>query len=46
VRPSNRIARRLYARLGFREIGVRPRYYQSSRGREDAVVLATRLAAG
>jgi len=43
VRPSNRVARHLYQSLGFREIGLRPRYYQARGGREDAVVLATEL---
>ncbi len=28
VRADNEVARRLYASLGFQEIGVRPRYYQ------------------
>lgn len=38
VRPSNRSARRLYKRLGFRRIGTRPDYYPSATGREDAIV--------
>ena len=36
VRDSNAAARALYAALGFREIGRRPRYY--SRPTEDAVL--------
>ncbi len=38
VRRSNVSARRLYIRLGFREIGQRPRYYEHPE--EDALVLA------
>ncbi|TVQ46715.1 MAG: ribosomal-protein-alanine N-acetyltransferase [Gammaproteobacteria bacterium] len=45
VRPSNAVARRLYASLGFAEVGVRPRYYQAEAGREDAVVLCLEGAA-
>lgn len=44
VRPSNMVARGLYQSLGFMEIGVRPRYYQSRDGREDAVVLCIERA--
>jgi len=40
VRPSNKRAIELYLRNGFRRIGVRPRYYRSGDGREDALVLA------
>ena len=36
VRRSNRSARRLYRRVGFREDGVRPRYYPDG---EDAVIM-------
>lgn len=39
VRPTNRAARALYARAGFREIGVRRGYYPLQLGREDALVL-------
>ncbi|MGQ0524642.1 MAG: ribosomal protein S18-alanine N-acetyltransferase [Betaproteobacteria bacterium] len=39
VRPSNTAARRLYARAGFSEIGVRRDYYPAHEGREDALVL-------
>ncbi len=42
VRPSNRTARRLYASLGFRETGRRPRYY----GDEDAVLMTLDLSEG
>ncbi len=40
VRPSNQRAVALYLRNGFRRIGVRPRYYRSGDGREDALVFA------
>lgn len=43
VRPSNTIALHLYRSVGFEEVGVRPAYYQAANGREDAVVLASRL---
>lgn len=40
VRPSNTIARHLYESFGFRQIGVRKRYYPAAVGRrEDALVL-------
>lgn len=41
VRESNRLARDLYARLGFEAIGVRRRYY--ARPVEDAVVMRKRV---
>lgn len=40
VRPTNRTARALYASLGFRETGRRPRYY----GDEDAVLMTLDLS--
>lgn len=43
VRPSNRIAYRLYENLGFNEIGVRKDYYPAFVGREDALVLAREI---
>lgn len=43
VRPSNRPALRLYARLGFNEIGIRNNYYPAEQGREDALLLAKQL---
>ena len=43
VRPSNWVARSLYCRHGFRQIGVRRGYYPARRGREDALVLARNL---
>ena len=40
VRQSNTVARRLYARFGFDDIGLRPGYYPGAAGRrEDAVVM-------
>lgn len=39
VRISNRPARAMYARFGFRPVGVRPRYY-SDNG-EDALIMTT-----
>jgi ribosomal-protein-alanine N-acetyltransferase len=39
VRPSNLAAYKLYEKLGFNEIGVRPNYYPAHVGREDALVL-------
>jgi len=43
VRPSNQAALRLYARLGFNEIGTRANYYPAEQGREDALLLAKHL---
>jgi ribosomal-protein-alanine N-acetyltransferase len=43
VRPSNAHAVALYHDLGFNEIGKRPNYYPSKRGREDAIVMALEL---
>jgi ribosomal-protein-alanine N-acetyltransferase len=43
VRPSNKIACRLYGSLGFNEVGVRRGYYPAKEGREDALVLALDL---
>lgn len=43
VRPSNTRAVALYDQLGFNEIGKRPNYYPSKRGREDAIVMALEL---
>ena len=43
VRPSNAVARRLYASEGFREVHVRRGYYPSAEGREDAILMALPL---
>jgi ribosomal-protein-alanine N-acetyltransferase len=40
VRRSNTAARRLYASLGFEEIGRRKDYYPAKNGREQALILA------
>ena len=40
VRPSNAAGLELYARHGFRRIGVRRDYYPAQGGRENALVLA------
>ncbi len=44
VRPSNAIARRLYERFGFRQLGMRRDYYPAPTGREDALFLGLNLA--
>lgn len=46
VRPSNRPARRLYARYGFERIATRPGYYPVGNSREDALVLSKDLDPG
>lgn len=43
VRPSNRVAIRLYEKLGFSEVGIRPNYYPAAHGREDALIMAMSL---
>ncbi len=44
VRQSNNAARALYESFGFREIGIRTRYYsEGENGEEDAVVMLLRL---
>jgi ribosomal-protein-alanine N-acetyltransferase len=43
VRPSNIPARRLYARAGFEEVGMRRNYYPARLGREDAIIMAKSL---
>jgi ribosomal-protein-alanine N-acetyltransferase len=43
VRPSNRGAKALYRRFGFRQIAVRRGYYPAHGGREDALVLTLAL---
>jgi ribosomal-protein-alanine N-acetyltransferase len=44
VRPSNPLAIALYQSVGFAQIGRRKGYYQSEKGREDALVLKLDLA--
>ncbi|RMG11174.1 MAG: ribosomal-protein-alanine N-acetyltransferase [Deltaproteobacteria bacterium] len=41
VRASNTAAQALYRRLGFREVGLRPRYYSDNR--EDALLMERAL---
>lgn len=43
VRPSNRVAQRLYHGMGFNEIGRRRNYYPAHEGREDAILMAKTL---
>jgi ribosomal-protein-alanine N-acetyltransferase len=43
VRPSNRRAKALYARFGFRRVAMRRGYYPAMEGREDALVLTLAL---
>ncbi|ROR35094.1 ribosomal protein S18-alanine N-acetyltransferase [Inmirania thermothiophila] len=43
VRPSNRVAIRLYRDLGFDTVGVRRDYYPAADGREDALIMARAL---
>ena len=43
VRKSNARARHLYQAAGFVELGVRPRFYPASEGREDAVIMGKDL---
>ncbi len=43
VRVSNLIAKKLYAKRGYREIGLRKGYYQSQNGREDGLVMKARI---
>lgn len=46
VRQSNARARHVYARYGFAEVGLRPRYYPAAQGqREDAVLMSLSLQA-
>ena len=46
VRVSNKIAYRLYEKLGFHEIGERKKYYRLPEGREDAYVMSKTLKKG
>ena len=43
VRLSNHKAIALYEGLGFNQVGVRPNYYNTARGREDALIYAIEL---
>lgn len=44
VRASNEAARCLYEKLAFERVGVRPGYYPTRNGREDALLMSRRLA--
>lgn len=46
VRVTNTGAYRLYANLGFNEVGMRRHYYPGYGGREDAIILARELWRG
>ena len=46
VRVSNKIAYRLYEKLGFHESGERKKYYRLPEGREDAYVMSKTLKKG
>lgn len=41
VRPSNTVARSMYTKLGFKEHGIRKRYYSDN---EDAIIMWVTLA--
>jgi len=43
VRPSNPRAKELYQQSGFNQIAYRKDYYDSSNGREDAIVMAREI---
>jgi ribosomal-protein-alanine N-acetyltransferase len=43
VRPSNLAARRLYRKMGFQQIAIRPDYDPAVSGREDALFLGLAL---
>lgn len=43
VRVSNIVAQNLYEQEGFNRLGIRPAYYPSCNGREDALVFAKAL---
>jgi ribosomal-protein-alanine N-acetyltransferase len=46
VRSSNVAARALYKSLGFSETGLRPKYYATPDGREDAILMTLTLNHG
>ena len=46
VRSSNVAARALYKSLGFSETGLRPKYYATPDGREDAILMTLPLNHG
>lgn len=44
VRASNSSAINLYSSMGFNQVGLRPDYYDATKGREDALIFALTLA--
>jgi len=44
VRASNKFAINLYFSEGFNEVGIRPNYYPTQEGREDAVLMTLELS--
>lgn len=46
VRPSNKVAQKLYSNAGFDEVGIRSAYYPAEDGREDALIMARNLNLG
>jgi ribosomal-protein-alanine N-acetyltransferase len=40
VRRSNKNAILLYEKKGFNEVGIRPNYYKTTNGNEDAILMA------
>ena len=46
VRPSNKVAQKLYSKAGFDEVGIRSAYYPAEDGREDALIMARNLNLG
>jgi ribosomal-protein-alanine N-acetyltransferase len=44
VRPGNQSAINLYQQYEFKVVGRRPNYYPAANGREDALVMARKLA--
>lgn len=43
VRPSNDVAINLYRSFGFNDLAIRPNYYPSDAGREDALIMAMNI---
>lgn len=43
VRVSNKVAISLYEKKGFNEMAIRPRYYPTENGREDAMLMGAAL---
>ena len=44
VRRSNLVAKSLYLRVGYQQVGVRKGYYACQDGREDALVMVCHQA--